>query len=339
MTIYSHHAATTPKEWLSVVAKFPEANFLQSWQWGDAYASTNSTVVRYIISDGSTVLGGFQAIIHNAKRGRYMAVPGGPLIDWDNKSLASYTIDTMKRIGRDHGCVFVRFRPQDRHSDELKSWLAASGARIAPMHVSADHTSIIDLTHPLDDILASMRRQTRYEVRRSTKRDITIDTATDAESLETFIAQQIETASRQKFIPSPPQFLRAVQQSFGDSLKIYTASKDGDPLNYALIIVYGQEADYFEAASTDAARREPGAYGLIWQALQDAKSAGITRFNLWGIAPNDNPHHRYAGVTTFKRGFGGDDVHYIDSHDLVLRPLHYRLNFALETYRKKRRKL
>ena len=133
--------------------------------------------------------------------------------------------------------------------------------------------------------------------------------------------------------------MQSLGQSFGDNLRLYRAKKDGKLLNLALVIGWGEEADYFEAASTPAARQEPGAYGIVWQAIKDAKKAGYGRFNFWGIAYSDNSNHRYAGVTTFKRGFGGEDVEYLPAHDMIISRWRYLINWTIETFRRKKRGL
>ena len=127
--------------------------------------------------------------------------------------------------------------------------------------------------------------------------------------------------------------------AFGDKARIYRAEKDGVLLNLALVLFFGEEADYFEAASTPDSRQYPGAYAVQWQAIRDARDMGKTRYNFWGIAASDDPAHRYAGVTTFKRGFGGQDVSYVPAYDLVIDNLRYSKNWLIETMRKKRRKL
>ena len=111
--------------------------------------------------------------------------------------------------------------------------------------------------------------------------------------------------------------------------------------NIVLFISGLQEipGDYYEAASTDLNRKMPGAYALLWQVMKDLKAEGYERFNLWGIAPAGQPNHRYAGVTTFKTGFGGEVVEYVPAHDLVISKVRYMADFAFETLRKKRRHL
>jgi lipid II:glycine glycyltransferase (peptidoglycan interpeptide bridge formation enzyme) len=115
--------------------------------------------------------------------------------------------------------------------------------------------------------------------------------------------------------------------------------KGGEAIAYGLIIHDGNEGDYYEAASTDLNRKLPGAYGLLWQVIRDLKKEGIQRFNLWGIAPAGQPGHRYAGVTTFKTGFGGEVTEFVPAHDLVISKIGYLKNLIVEKARKKWRHL
>ena len=73
--------------------------------------------------------------------------------------------------------------------------------------------------------------------------------------------------------------------------------------------------------------------------MKDLKAEGYARFNLWGIAPPGQPHHRYAKVTTFKTGFGGKVVNFVPAHDLVVSKLKYIPDFFVETARRRVRRL
>ena len=113
----------------------------------------------------------------------------------------------------------------------------------------------------------------------------------------------------------------------------------GSIICYGLFIDKGDEVEYFEAASTEYGHMVPGAYAMIWQAMRDYKAKGISRFNLWGIAPPNQPNHRYAKVTTFKTGFGGEQVEYIHAQDIVIDRLRYHKTKIIEDIRKKMRHL
>ena len=191
-----------------------------------------------------------------------------------------------------------------------------------------------------DELLADMRRQTRYEVRRAAKQGITVEKLQNEEIFKEFRKVQAETAKRQGFVPPNLKTLMAEREAFGNNIAIYVAkTSEGSPIAYGMIIKDGKEGDYYEAASTDLNRKMPGAYALLWQVMKDLKVEGYERFNLWGIAPAGQPNHRYAGVTTFKTGFGGEVVEYVPAHDLVITKSKYLKNWIVETVRKKKRHL
>lgn len=321
--------------WKAFIATHPESNFLQSVEWGEAHEAMGMKVIRRGLMRDGLVVAGWQGIVKDAKRGRYLEVPGGPLLDWNDVECARVVTQQLRESGQHARCVFVRIRPQLH--DESYSFRSL-GYRPAPMHLHAEHTTILDLQKSEEELLTGMRRQTRYEVRRADKQGIEVSWANDREAIETFFDVQAETAARQGFVPPTKRFLLAQQHAFGDRLRIYRATKDGVLLNMALILYTETEADYFEAASTAESRHFAGAYALQWQIIRDMKAMHIARYNFWGIARSHDPGHRFAGVTTFKRGFGGDDVTYVPAQDLVLRP-YYALNFAVETIRRKKRKL
>lgn len=320
--------------------KHPEVNFLQSVEWGELHAGLGDVVIRGGIKTDGVLSATWLGVVKDAKRGRYLEVPGGPVLDWTNMEVVQMALTELKRIAKQQHCVFVRFRPAVPENSELLQLLQQSGARRAPMHLHAEHTSVIDVTLSEEVLMANMRRQTRYEVRRVAKRGVTVVSATPTkDDIDEFYQLQKATALRHGFITSSLQFLQALRQSLGDVLQLYRAEKNGVLLNLALVIEWGKEAAYFEAASTDEARKEPGAYGIIWQVIQNVKKHGIKRLNLWGIAYNNNPKHRYAGVTIFKRGFGGEDVVYCPAHDIVIHRGRYIINLIVETIRRKRRGL
>ena len=321
--------------WPKIIKNFPEANFLQSPNYAKMNSSLNNKVITEEIEDG---FGYALMIVRNAKRGRYLEIPCGPLINWQDQKTIKKTISKITEIAKREKCVFVRMRPQLPATKENLKLLENIGLKKSPMHLAAEHTVMIDLKKSEDELLANMRRQTRYEVRRADKLNIRVENSNSEELFKEFHKIQVATAKRQKFIPPDLKTLLAERESLNST--IYVAkTEDGQPIAYGLIIKEGKEGDYYEAASTDLNRKLPGAYALLWQVIKDLKKEGYERFNLWGIAPANQPNHRYAGVTTFKTGFGGEIIEYVPAHDLVISKIKYLKNLAVETVRKKKRHL
>lgn len=342
-------------EWNLVLEKYPEANFLQSPAWGKVNSLVgHKVIVEYNLLDELSDQAfaktktkaqaseaphyWCQMIVKNAKRGRYLEVPGGPLLDWNDDVTKKLVFEKIRTVAEREKCVFVRLRPQLRV--EQQAALQGLGLKKAPMHLHAEHTVILDLRKSEDELLSEMRRQTRYEVRRAAKLGLTVEYSNDEALFREFHAVQAETAARQHFVPPSLSMLLAEREAFGSSARLYVArTGDGEPVAYGLILLAGGEAEYFEAASTDLNHKLPGAYALQWQVIRDLKQLGIQRYNLWGIAPPDQPEHRYAKVTTFKKGFGGEVVEFVPAQDLIIKKARYQLDYLVETARRKKRKL
>ena len=324
----------------SLEKNFPEANFLQSSLWQETNQQAGHAVETLNEGDSFAL-----CIIKSAKRGRYLEVPGGPLLNWQDKKAVENMLTNLKALAKSKKCAFIRLRPQLLNSPENLKLLKDLGLRPSPMHLHAEHTVIIDLKKSEDDLLASMRRQTRYEVRRAEKLKLKVDSLSANQPdfkklLDEFFRTQQKTAIRQHFVPPSKKELNSECRAFDKNATLYVArTEEGAPVAYGLILKWGKEADYFEAASTDLNRKLPGAYALLWQAMKDLKAEGYERFNLWGIAPENQPHHRYAKVTTFKTGFGGEVVNFVPAHDLVISKIKYLPNLVIETVRKRRRHL
>lgn len=327
------------EKWQNIQSRYPEANFLQSPNWGKVNELIGHKVVVENTDNAWCLM-----IIKSAKRGRYLEVPGGPLVNWQDAEAVKAIFDKIKTVARAEQCVFVRLRPQLRMSEEKLQLLAGQGCQKAPMHLHAEHTVTIDLSKNEDELLSDMRRQTRYEVRKADKLGLRVEWGTSEELFREFHQVQLATAARQHFVPPDDKMLLAERTGFlgedNPGIRIYTVKTPDDrPVCYGLIIIDGAEAEYFEAASTELGREFPGAYALLWRVMRDLKQLGIQRFNLWGIAPEGQPNHRYAGVTTFKKGFGGEVVEFVPAQDIVVKRLRYLLNLAVETLRKKKRHL
>ncbi|MBR2695612.1 peptidoglycan bridge formation glycyltransferase FemA/FemB family protein [Candidatus Saccharibacteria bacterium] len=327
--------------WNKILEQHPEANFLQSPLWAEANRLEGHKLIVRTFGDDAMFLG----IVKDARRGRYLEIPGGPLLNWDDQKLVKTVFETIIAEAKKEKCVFVRFRPQLEKSQATEQYIEnlkkSFDLRPAPMHLHAQNTVILDLTKTEDELLMSMRRQTRYEVRRGEKLGLKVLEDASEAAFDDFHKVQAETAKRQNFIPPSKKELLAERTAFmPDHLKLYkVVDAENRPVAYGLILTYGNEAEYFEAASTDLNRKLPGSTALLWQAIKDLKSQGLKRFNLWGIAPPGVEHHRYSGVTTFKTGFGGEIVEFIPAQDIVISKLKYKLDELVETARKKKRNL
>lgn len=330
------------EEWEAFMQTHPETNFLHAWLWGDFQKGLERSVHYSGFYDDDVLVGAMLSIVEPAKRARYLTVPGGPIIDWQNESVVQAAVAEMKRIAKAEKCVFVRVRPQLVESDFSVQLFRQHGFRPAQMHLHAELTSQLDITKDENELKQNFRKNTRYELKQVKKKGIIVSSTTDAETIDGFYELQLETAKRHGFVPYGRKFLKEQFQAFAGNNQalLYSAhTRDGKLIAQAYIIFYGQEAAYHYGASTELGRSEPGAYAIQWEAIKEAKRRGMTRYNFWGVVRPKQTSHRFYGVSVFKRGFRGDDVAYLHAQDLVINWIRYIPNLVIETYRKRARHL
>ncbi len=329
------------QQWETMVASFSEANFLQSYNWGVFHAALGKQILRLAVSDGQKVVAVICGVVEVAKRGTYLAVAGGPLLDWHNKGLVSFVFEELKNIAKQKQCQFIRFRPQAVDSPELRAVVLSVGAEVSPMHLTADLTLQLDLTKTDDELLAEMRKNTRSTIRKALSEGYSVVISKDENQMEQFCTLQEELAQRQHFVPFSRQFLTEQFKAFvvdGQVVLVHAYTPDSVLLASAFILFYNGEAVYHYGVSTPENHSQPGSYLCQWHAIAEAKKRGCMRYNFWGIAPKEEEQHRFAGVSLFKRGFGGMEVAYLPAHDIPLSPL-YSATKLFELARKKLRHL
>lgn len=332
---------TDKQQWDDFVTSHEEANFLHSWQWGEFHLSRGKTVVRRGVFDGDKLIGVYEGEVETARRGRHIAVAGGPIVDWTDKPAVEALVADMREQGRKYHCAFVRVRPQLEKTDESMRLFRELGLRAAPMYLSVELAGVLDLEKSEDELLKNMRQRLRRALRKAEKNGITIEKSTDPARMKEFYDIQLQTAGRHHFIAFSEGFLTKQFAAFAEdnSAVLYTARYNGEVLAQNFMIFYGNEASYHYGVSTELGTKLSGAPLLHMQAMRDARERGIKRYNFWGIVDEDDTKHRFYGVSVFKRGFGVDELRYVPAHDLILNPAKYAIDWTVETIRRKVRKV
>ena len=108
---YEVREVTSNETWDKFLAKHPESNFLQSWQYGNFYENYGRTIWRKGYYSGEELVGVMLAVLEPAKRGRYITVAGGPILNWNDAEIVSAWSESVKSISKSSGAVFARVRP------------------------------------------------------------------------------------------------------------------------------------------------------------------------------------------------------------------------------------
>ena len=329
--------ATSREEWDKFITSHEEANFLQSWDFYEFHILRGKKVVRRLVMEDDKIIGAYAGVVETAKRGTYMAIAGGPIIDWKNKKLIKAIFDDIREEGKKHHCVFVRVRPQLELSDKSLALMREMGLKKAPMYLSVEYAGVLDLHKSEEEILAGASQGFRRKLRKAEKNDIKITADTTNESIDAFCKLEKKHAERQKYVAFSESFLKKQFEAFAknNEVLIYTAKKDGEILAQNFMIFYGPEASYHYGVSSELGTKYSAAPLLHMEAMREARKRGIIRYNLWGIVGLEETTHRFYGVSEFKRAFGCEELKYTPAHDLILNSVKYQVNKIVESTRKK----
>jgi lipid II:glycine glycyltransferase (peptidoglycan interpeptide bridge formation enzyme) len=103
-----------------------------------------------------------------------------------------------------------------------------------------------------------------------------------------------------------------------------------------MIVYTNNSAFYHHGASIRKYSNITASELLQWIAIKEAKQNGLSYYNFWGIVREKEKNHPWAGLSKFKKGFGGFEEEYLHAQDYVLR-VKYWLNYLIEITRKIKR--
>ncbi len=358
--------ATNATEWDHFLKSQRFTPFLQSWMMGEVYRDIGQEPVRLELRENGTITGICQAIVVPARRGKHLMVQYGPVVASGHQPLATSTlIEVLKDAAAGHGCSFIRMSPFWTETDSLAKELHSQGALASPMHLLSEYTWYIPLrsvdrwkdasfdakseARTEDSIRADMRKTTRNLVGRAEREGVTVVASDEPEKdLDIYFKLQEETFKRHHFVPYRESFIRAQVKHFapkGEAI-VYIARYQGEPVAASVHMSFGGTTSYHHGASTHKHAKIPASYLLQWTAIRDALHRGDDIYNFWGIAPRKlletgeeviiNKKHPFAGVTTFKTGFGGHPLPLTHCIDLPLKHSYYATR-AFEFVRKWKR--
>lgn len=338
-----------------------EKTFLQSWNWGEFEEAMGDRVWRLGVYNGNYGLGirnyelmaVAQVVKIKARRGSFLLVPHGPVIAQTPKlKVLEVLMKELKQIARQENCAFIRIAPIWGRSEENEKIFKNLGFKQAPIHIHPELTWELDLTKNEEEILAGMRKTTRYLIKQGLKDGyLEILKSRNIKDVEVFNKIYQETVQRHRFVPFSLKYLKNEFLAFtrdpsappqddngrSDAV-IFLAKYQNEYLASAIVIFWQGIAFYHQGASITS--KIPAAYLLQWEAIKEAKARGCKIYNFWGIADVNSEKelekHPWKGLSLFKKGFGGYEKAYVKTQDYPV-SWRYWLTRAFEEFRNNKR--
>jgi len=272
-------------------------SFLQSQEWGQLQEAMDRKIWRI----GNTLV-----IKHNLSLGKnYLYSPRGPV-----DSVGSF-LKEVKKIAQEEKSIFLKVEPENEL--ELKNL----GFIKSEKEIQPSKTVSLDISKPEEELLSQMHHKTRYNIRLAKKKGIQIGQG-DSKDLDSFFSLLKETAQRDKFHLHPDDYYRKIFEILG--AKLFLARYQNKVIAASLVYFSNQTATYLHGTSDYNTRKLMAPYLLQWQSILKAKESDLKYYDFYGINQD-----KWPGVTRFKKGFGGKEISYPGSFDLVYSSFWYEV--------------
>lgn len=277
----------------------------------------------------------FLAVLERGKGNTRLFCPYGPHAK-DGSSFME-AIDELIVLAKATKVSFIRIEPEAPHFAELlkkRGW-----HKTAYQSHNPEHTRIIDLTQPKDQLISQMAQPVRNIYRNYHKKNVSVTKSTNPKDIEIFLELIHQVADRTGMNPHSDDYFRQQANSLLPTGKaqLWIAKIDGTPIATAITFDSSSTRYYAHAAASALPehRRLNAGTALVAEAIIDAKKQGLDSFDLYGIAPDDAPPtHPWKGFTKFKTSFGGQNVSRGGTWELPARLLSYWTYRAYQTIRR-----
>ncbi len=264
-------------------------------------------------------LQGAVCILHRMPFGlSYLYMPHPPFMEQGKWERA---VRDASEIAKKEGALFLKVDPLS------KTAIPTPGFRTHYAHsLQPGHTLALDLSKSEQELLAEMHPKTRYNIKLAERHGVEIRVArTPAEKhayQQAFYTLLRDTAMRDGFhLHEERYYTELLDISSPEfSNELYLAFYGDTLCAAALVNTYRKTASYLHGASSNLYRNVMPAFLLQWTIIREARKKKCTMYDFWGIDPVHWP-----GVTRFKKGFGGREILYPPSFDVVFRPFWYAL--------------
>jgi lipid II:glycine glycyltransferase (peptidoglycan interpeptide bridge formation enzyme) len=312
------------------VASSPQADVLQSWEWGEIKRPSGWAPRRYLVSDGDRVVAAASILRTRPAKAvpPLLYAPRGPVFA-DEAGLRAI----VEAVRRDAGGAFVVKcdPPLEASAAEAKiltgaGFVDAGGTGFGGVQPKA--VMILDITPDEDKIFEGLKSKWRYNVRLAERKGVSVAEAGRAD-LPAFYDVLTETARRDGFLVRGRSYFETLHDTLAPRgmLQLFLTRYEGSPIAGAILFTFGRRATYVYGASSNEHRNVMPNHLMQWEMMRWAKARGYEVYDFRGVSPvraGVASEEHIAGLNRFKEGFGARYVEYVGELDLPLRPLWWR---------------
>lgn len=319
-------------QWNNLVTQNCDTGHIyQAQEWGDYKEGYGWRAERLIWEDTNARVA-IQLLVKTAPGfGNIWYAPKGPGLftahgaeKAEIKHFAAFTKDLTAYIKQHDPKAFMIMAEPEIYDDygyrpTKQGWVKS------PHDLQFRATIIVDIDKTDDELLASFKQKTRYNIRLATKKGVVIERREGTDEMVDIMYELMrDTQGRAGFFLRPKAAFAAYWQSLAaaDMGQFFVAVHEGEILAAEFAMIFNKKAYYKEGGSSGAKRNLMAPYLLQYEVMRWARSLGATEYDLIAVPPKDKltPDHSMYGLYQFKSGFNQEITQFIGGWEYPLKP-------------------
>jgi len=224
------------------------------------------------------------------------------------KNVPQHFWKKLEKIAREKNAIFARISP---NCDNF-FWPKGFKIKSTKNERFPQATRIIDLQPEISEVFSQFSSTGRRQIRIAQKNNLTINESFD---VNFFTELSSKTANRDGFSAHNFSFFQKFLKNL--PTKILAVKSKEKILAAGIFVFFKKIAIYYFGASDTSENKKNAPTFLQFEAMKMAKKMGCEKFDLLGIAPKNSHNHRLAGVSRFKKKFGGVEKNFSRESNLV----------------------
>lgn len=306
--------------WDDLILDNPDGGHIfQGKVWGEFKADYN-WVPRYYVH---LIEGKKLPVLYLVRRFKYFGelwwAPKGPGVA-SQEQLLKY-LQTVKLPPE---VFMLRLNPVLPMGSVSHETLIKAGLVRAKRDVQPDKSTIlVDLTPSEEEILASFKQKTRYNIRLAAKKGVEVLAVESTEkNLALMHAMMLETSSRARYYMREKDYYLDYWRRLSEAGEgqLLFAVYDNEVLAGVFATYFGKKGWYKDGGSFRKHSNVMAPYLLQWETMRWLKKNKIKSYDLVGVpaAKDLNPDSKLYSLYQFKSGFNEEVTDYINAYDLPL---------------------
>lgn len=322
----------------------PKTNFLQSPEWAKIKDSWIHEMI--IIRDDKNKIKGTMSILirKTPLLGQSIMYAGrGFVCDIDDKETLSKFTDEIKKLAKKYKAFIFRMDPDIPANNKVFLNLMLSlgykekkNIKTIDDVIQPKYVMRLNLKgHTEESLIATFHSKTRYNIRLSIKKGVTVREGKTDEDFEIFHKIMQETGSRDDFFIRDSSYFKKIYDCLGsEHVKILIAEHEGIPIAVAMPILYGDKVWYLYGGSSNQYRNLMATYLIQWEMIKWGLENKCNIYDFRGITGYWDENSPQYGVYKFKKGFNGDEIEFVNELYIIFNPFINALwKIAEKTYK------